>query len=84
MAAGEESHLSNSVARGCAVRRCLVFVLYSLRAFSKMMLKLEESAVGVGDLEDEPGAGDALMLREWCRDIRKRLQAALEDHSRFG
>ena len=56
MAAGE-SHLSSWVARGCMVRGCLVFFLYSLRAFSKMRLKLELDTVGSGGLEDGPGAG---------------------------
>ena len=57
MAAGE-SHFSSWVARGCVVRCCLVCFLYSLRAFSKMVLKLEVDTVGVGGLEDGPGAGD--------------------------
>ena len=56
IAAGE-SHLSSWVARGCVVRRCLVFFLYSLRAFSKMELKLEVDTVGAGGLEDGPGVG---------------------------
>jgi hypothetical protein len=34
------------------------FFLYALRAFSKMSLKLEVVAVGMGGLEDGPGAGD--------------------------
>ena len=55
MAAGE-SHLLSWAARGCVVSGCLVFFLYSLRAFSKMMLKLEVDTVGFGGLEDEPGA----------------------------
>ena len=55
--AAEELHPSSWVARGCVVRGCLVFFLYSLRAFSKTRLKLEEDTVGVGGLEDEPGAG---------------------------
>ena len=60
-----ESHLSSCVARGCAVRRCLVLFLYALRAFSKMTLKLEVDAVVAGScLEDEPGAGVWLMLNE--------------------
>ena len=57
MAAGE-SHLSSWVARGCVVSGCLVFFLYSLRAFSKMMLKLEVGTGVVGGLEDEPGGAD--------------------------
>ena len=51
------SHLSSWLARGCVVRRCLVFFLYSLRAFSKMELKLEVDTVGAGGLEDGPGVG---------------------------
>ena len=57
MAVGE-SHFSSWVARGCAVRCCLVCFLYSLRALSKMRLKLEEDTVGIGGLEDGLGAGD--------------------------
>ena len=57
MAAGE-SHFSSWVARGCVVRCCLVCFLYALRAFSKMRLKLEEDTVGIGGLEEEPGAVD--------------------------
>ena len=50
IAAGESDAWSWLV-RGCAVRSCLVFVLYPSRAFLKMTLKLEEDAMVAGILE---------------------------------
>lgn len=47
IAAGE-SHACSWAVRGWAVRSCLVFFLYVLRALSKMTLKLEDEVAATG------------------------------------
>ena len=49
--AAEESDPWSWLVRGCAVRSCLVFDLYALRPFSKMLLKSEEDTIVAEDLE---------------------------------